>query len=159
VIVTSASNSSGLPASIEQYRQADIKAPFVGAVGIMLPTVYKMAGDANNGIVSSDIYFSNLPPFTAIPENIAFVEAYKKAHGVEPAKSAALGAAALQVWARAVEQTKSLDRKTVAEAIRGKTITGTLFGDATFLPNGQLKPRFVMFKVVDGKNATLEALQ
>ncbi|MDQ8727436.1 ABC transporter substrate-binding protein [Bradyrhizobium sp. LHD-71] len=159
VIVTSASNSSGLPATIEQYRQADIKAPFVGAVGIMLPTVFKIAGDANNGVVSADIYFWNLPPFATIPENVSFVAAYKKAHGVEPDKSAALGAAALQVWARAVEATRSLDRKTVAEAIRGKSIKGTLFGDATFLPNGQLQPRYVVFKVVDGKNAKFEALQ
>jgi branched-chain amino acid transport system substrate-binding protein len=159
VIVTSASNSSGLPATIEQYRQAGIEAPFVGAVGIMLPTVFKIAGDANNGIVSADIYFWNLPPFATIPENVSFVAAFKKAYGVEPDKSAALGAAALQIWARAVETTKSLDRKTVAEAIRGKTIKGTLFGDATFLPNGQLQPRYVVFKVVDGKNAKLEALQ
>lgn len=59
-------------------------------------------------------------------------------------------------WARAVEATKSLDRKTVAEAIRGKTIKGTVFGDAMFLPNGQLQPRYVVFKVVDGKTARLE---
>ena len=92
------------------------------------------------------------------PESNAFVAAFKKAYGVEPDKSAALGAAALQVWARAVEATKSLDRKTVAEAIRGKTIKGTVFGDATFLPNGQLQPRYVVFKVVDGKTAKLEPL-
>jgi len=73
-------------------------------------------------------------------------------------KSAALGAAALQVWARAVEAAKTLDRKTVAEAIRGKTIKGTVFGDATFLPNGQLQPRYVVFKVIDGKTAKLEPL-
>src|SRR6267154_2527468 len=143
VIVTNSSNSSGLPAMVEQYRQADLKSAFVGAVGIMLPTVFKVAGDANHGIVSADIYFWNLLPFSAIPESTSFVAAFKKAYGVEPDKSAALGAAALQVWARAVEATKSLDRKTVAEAIRGKTIKGTVFGDATFLPNGQLQPRYV----------------
>jgi branched-chain amino acid transport system substrate-binding protein len=158
IIVTNSSNSSGLPAMVEQYRQADLKSPFVGAVGIMLPTVFKVAGDANNGVVSADIYFWNLPPFTSIPENTSFVAAFKKAYGVEPDKSAALGAAALQVWARAVEATKSLDRKTVSEAIRGKTIKGTVFGDATFLPNGQLQPRYVLFKVVDGKTAKLEPL-
>ena len=157
IIVTNSSNSSGLPAMVEQYRQADLKSPFVGAVGIMLPTVFKVAGDANNGVVSADIYFWNLPPFTSIPENMSFVAGFKKAYG-EPDKSAALGAAALQVWARAVEATKSLDRKTVAEAIRGKTIKGTVFGDATFLPNGQLQPRYVLFKVVDGKTAKLEPL-
>ena len=158
IIVTNSSNSSGLPAMVEQYRQADIKSPFVGAVGIMLTTVFKVAGDANNGIVSADIYFPDLPPFNAIPESTAFASAYQKAYGAVPDKGDALGAAALQVWARAVEETKSLDRKTVAEAIRGKTIKGTLFGDASFLPNGQLQPHYVVFKVVDGKNAKLEAL-
>jgi branched-chain amino acid transport system substrate-binding protein len=158
IIVTNASNSSGLPAMVEQYRQADIKSAFVGAVGIMLTTVFKVAGDANNGIVSADIYFWDLPPFNAIAESNSFAAAFKKAYGADPDKSAALGAAAVQVWASAVEATKSLDKKTVAEAIRGKTIKGTVFGDATFLPNGQLQPRYVLFKVVDGKTAKLEAL-
>jgi len=158
IIVTNSSNSSGLPAMVEQYRQADIKSTFVGAVGIMLTTVFKVAGDANNGIISADIYFWDLPPFNGIAESNAFAAAFKKAYGVDPDKSAALGAAAVQVWASAVQATKSLDRKTVAEAIRGKTIKGTVFGDASFLPNGQLQPRYVVFKVVDGKNAKLEAL-
>ena len=158
IIVTNSSNSSGLPAMVEQYRQADVKSVFIGAVGIMLTTVFKVAGDANNGIVSADIYFWDLPPFNGIAESNAFAAAFKKAYGADPDKSAALGAAAVQVWASAVEATKSLDRKTVAEAIRGKTIKGTVFGDATFLPNGQLQPRYVVFKVVDGKNAKLEAL-
>ena len=159
IIVTNSSNSSGLPAMVEQYRQADLKSPFVGAVGIMLTTVFKVAGDANNGIVSADIFFPDLPPFTTMPESASFVAAYKKAYGAAPDKSAALGAAALQVWAHAVEATKSLDRKTVAEAIRGKTIKATVFGDAQFLPNGQMQPRYVLFRVVDGKNAKLEALE
>jgi branched-chain amino acid transport system substrate-binding protein len=158
IIVTDSSNSSGLPALVEQYRDAGLTSAFVGAVGIMLPTVFKVAGDANNGIVSADIYFADLPPFNAIPESNAFVDAFRKVYGTAPDKSAALGATALQVWAHAVETTKSLDRKTVAEAIRGHTIKGTLFGDASFLPNGQLQPHYVVFKVVDGKNAKLEAL-
>jgi branched-chain amino acid transport system substrate-binding protein len=65
----------------------------------------------------------------------------------------------VQVWAQAVEQTKSLDRKTVAEAIRGKPVKGTVFGDVQFLPNGQMQPRYVVFEVVDGKNTKLKALQ
>jgi branched-chain amino acid transport system substrate-binding protein len=125
----------------------------------MLTTVFKVAGDANNGIVSADIFFADLPPFTTMPESTSFVAAYKKVYGTGPDKSAALGATALQVWAHAVEATKSLDRKTVAEAIRGKTIKGTVFGDAQFLPNGQMQPSYVLFRVVDGKNAKLEALQ
>jgi branched-chain amino acid transport system substrate-binding protein len=159
IIVTNSSNSSGLPAMVEQYRQADIKSTFVGAVGIMLTTVFKVAGDANNGIISADIFFPDLPPFTSMPTSTAFVAAYTKAYGAAPDKSAALGAAAVQVWAKAVETTKSLDRKTVAAAIRGQAVKDTVFGDVQFLPNGQMQPRYVVFKVVDGKNAKLEAIE
>jgi branched-chain amino acid transport system substrate-binding protein len=88
IIVTSSSNSSGLPALVDQYRQADVKSAFVGAVGIMLSTVFKVAGDANNGIVSADIFFPDLPPFTTIPESVSFVAAYRKAYGVDPDKGA-----------------------------------------------------------------------
>lgn len=159
VVAINAAESSGMPALIEQYRQADIKAALVAAVGTILPTVLKVAGPANNGIVSADIYFSNLPPFATIPGNIEFVKAFKQAYGEDPDKGAALGAEALSVWAQAVEATKSLDRKTVAAAIRGQTVHGTLFGDATFAANGQLEPRYVLIRVVDATTGKLEVLQ
>jgi branched-chain amino acid transport system substrate-binding protein len=159
VVAINAAESSGMPALIQQYRQAGIDAKLVAAVGTILPTVFKVAGDATDGIISSDIYFSDIEPFTKIPENIQFVQAYRKAHGEAPDKGAALGAQALIVWARAATATKSLDRKTVAEAIRGKTISGTLFGDVAFLPNGQMQSRHVVFKVVDGKTMKIEVLK
>jgi len=159
VVAINASESSGMPALIQQYRQAGIEARLVCAVGTILPTVFKVAGEAVNGVVSADIYFPDLEPFTKIPENLAFVEAYRKAHGELPDKGAALGAASLQVWARAVETAKSLDRKTVAEAIRGKPIKGTLFGDVTFAPNGQMQSHHTLFRVVDGKAMKLEVLK
>ena len=159
VVAINAAESSGMPALIQQYRQAGIDAKLVAAVGTILPTVFKVAGDATDGIISSDIYFSDIEPFTKIAENIQFVQAYRKAHGEAPDKGAALGAQALIVWARAVSATKSLDRKTVAEAIRGKTISGTLFGDVAFLPNGQMQSRHVVFKVVDGKTMKIEVLK
>lgn len=159
VVAINASESQGMPALIQQYRQAGIEAQLVAAVGTILPTVFKVAGEAVTGVVSADIYFPDMEPFTSIPENREFVEAYKAAHGELPDKGAALGAAALQVWARAVEATKSLDRKTVAEAIRGKTLKGTIFGDATFRPDGQMESRHVLFRVVDGKAMKLEVLK
>jgi len=159
VVAINAAESSGMPALIQQYRQAGIDAKLVAAVGTILPTVFKVAGDATDGIISSDIYFPDIEPFTKIPENIQFVQAYRKAHGEAPDKGAALGAQALVVWARAATATKSLDRKTVAEAIRGKTIGGTLFGEVAFLPNGQMQSRHVVFKVLDGKTMKIEVLK
>jgi len=159
VVAINAAEASGMPALIQQYRQAGIDAKLVAAVGTILPTVFKVAGDATDGVISSDIYFPDIEPFTKIAENVQFVQAYRKAHGEAPDKGAALGAQALIVWARAAAAAKSLDRKTVAEAIRGKTISGTLFGDVAFLPNGQMQSRHVVFKVVDGKTMKIEVLK
>lgn len=159
VVGINAAESSGMPALIQQYRQAGIEGTFVGAVGTILPTVFRIAGEAMTGVISADIYFPDLPPFDGIKENIAFVEAYKKEHKEAPDKGAAMGAAALEVWASAANATKSLDRKTVAEAIRGKTVPGTILGDVAFEPNGQAKHKHTIFKVVDGKTAKLEVLK
>jgi len=159
VVAINAAESSGMPALIQQYRQAGIEGTFVGAVGTILPTVFKIAGEATTGIISADIYFPDLPPFDKIKENFEFVEAYRKAHNEAPDKGAALGAASLEVWASAANATKSLDRKTVAEAIRGKTVSGTILGDVTFEANGQARHKHTIFKVTDGKAAKIEVVK
>lgn len=159
VVAINAAESSGMPALIQQYRQAGIDGVFVGAVGTILPTVFKIAGEATTGIVSADIYFSDLPPFDKIKENVEFVEAFRKAHNEAPDKGAALGAAALEVWASAANAAKSLDRKIVAERIRGKTVAGTILGDVAFEANGQARHKHTIFKVVDGKTAKIEVMK
>jgi branched-chain amino acid transport system substrate-binding protein len=159
VVAINSAESSGMPALIQQYRQAGIEGTFVGAVGTILPTVFKIAGEAMTGVVSADIYFPDLPPFDGIKENLDFIAAFKKVHNQIPDKGDALGAQALICWASAANATKSLDRKTVAGAIRGKTITGTIFGDMTFEANGQARHKATLFKVTDGKTAKLEVLK
>ncbi len=159
VVGINAAESAGMPALIQQYRQAGVDGTFVGAVGTILPTVFRIAGEAMTGVVSADIYFPDLPPFDGIKENLDFIAAFKKAHNQVPDKGDALGAQALLVWASAANATKSLDRKTVAEAIRGKTITGTIFGDMGFEANGQARHKATLFKVTDGKSAKLEVLK
>ena len=99
VVGINAAESSGMPALIQQYRQAGIDGIFVGAVGTILPTVFRIAGEAMTGVVSADIYFPDLPPFDGIKENLAFIDAFKKAHNQVPDKGDALGAQALFVWA------------------------------------------------------------
>ncbi len=159
VVAINAAESSGMPALIQQYRQAGIEGTFVGAVGTILPTVFRIAAEAMTGVVSADIYFPDLPPFDGIKENLDFIAAFKKAHDRVPDKGDALGAQALMCWASAANATKSLDRKTVAGAIRGQTIKGTIFGDMTFEANGQAQHKATLFKVVDGKTAKLELLK
>lgn len=159
VVAINAAESSGMPALVQQYRQAGIEGVFVGAVGTILPTVFRIAGEATTGIVSADIYFPDLPPFDKIKENLEFVAAFQKAHGEAPDKGAALGAAALEVWASGVASAKSLERKAVAGAIRGKKVAGTILGEVEFEANGQAKHEHTIFRVVDGKTAKIEAVK
>ena len=159
VVAINAAESSGMPALIQQYRQAGIDGVFVGAVGTILPTVFRIAGEAMTGVISADIYFPDLPPFDGIKENLDFIAAFKKAHNEIPDKGAALGGQALMVWASAANSAKSLDRKTVAGAIRGKKIAGTIFGEMGFEANGQAQHKHTIFKVLDGKTSKMEVMK
>ena len=157
IIVTNSSNSSGLPAMVEQYRQADFKSAFVGAVGIMLTTVFKVAGDANNGIVSADIYFWNLPPFNGI----------RKASRLSPRSRRPMASSPTRARHLALPRCRSgpaPSRRPIARSQDGcrsdprQDDQGYRIRRCTVSANGQLQPRYVIFKVVDGKTAKLEAL-
>jgi branched-chain amino acid transport system substrate-binding protein len=128
-----------------------VGAPLVCAVGTVSPSVIEAAGPAANGVVSADIYFPNVEPFASNPVNQRFVAETKKQFNLVPDKYMALGAAALQLWAEAANEAKTLDRKTVAEAIRGHVIKDTILGNAQFAPNGQLQPSYFLFTVQNEK--------
>ncbi len=151
VISINANEGAGLPAFLQQYAQASIGAPIVSAVGTVSPSVIETAGPAANGIISADIYFPEAEPFASNAENKRFIAQTQQQFKEVPDKYMALGAAALQVWAKAATKVKSLDRKTVAEAIRGQTIPGTIFGDVHFDEHGQMDHHHSIFTVKDGK--------
>jgi branched-chain amino acid transport system substrate-binding protein len=151
VISINANEGAGLPAFLQQYAQASIGVPIVSAVGTVSPSVIETAGPAANGIISADIYFPEAEPFASNAENKRFVAQTRQQFKEVPDKYMALGAAALQVWAKAATKVKSLDRKAVAEAIRGQTIPGTIFGDVHFDEHGQMDHHHSIFTVKDRK--------
>ncbi len=151
VIVIDANEGAGLPAFMQQYAQAKMTAPLICSVGTVSPSVIQTAGPAADGIVSADIYFPDTEPFASNPANQRFVSQMQKQFKIEPDKFMALGAGALQVWAKTANSLKSLDRKAVAEAIRGHAISDTIFGNASFAANGQLQSSYAVFTVKAGK--------
>jgi len=153
VISFNANEGAGLPAFLQQYARANVGAPVICSVGTVSPSVIETAGAAANGLVSADIYFPDAEPFASNPENKRFVAQMQKQFNATPDKFMALGAASLQVWAKAAATVKSLDRKTVAEAIRGHEIPGTIFGTARFGANGQMEQHYEVFTVRDGRIA------
>jgi branched-chain amino acid transport system substrate-binding protein len=155
VISINANEGAGLPAFLQQYAQANVGAPVICSVGTVSPSVIETAGPAANGIVSADVYFPNVEPFVSNPENKRFVAQMQQQFKTDPDKFGALGAASLQVWAKAATQVKTFERKAVAGAIRGQEIKGTIFGDVRFDERGQMSQTYEVFTVKDGRIVVL----
>ncbi len=151
VVAINANEGAGLPAFIQQYSRGSGGAPLFCSVGTVSASVVEATGSAANGLVSADIYFPDAEPFASNTANKRFVAEMQKQFKAVPEKFGALGAAALEVWANAANIAKSLDRRVVAEAIRGHSIPGTIFGTATFGANGQMEQRYSTFTVREGK--------
>ncbi|WP_419897319.1 ABC transporter substrate-binding protein [Roseomonas sp. USHLN139] len=151
VVAINANEGSGLPALIRQARQMRIRGEFVTAVGTVAPSVITVAGEAANGIIGADIYFPNVEPFASNPVNQLFVKRAEESIKYTPDKFMALGAAALQVWAAAANELKTLEREAIARRIRGGSFKGTVFGDVSFAADGQMQSSHHLFTVKDGK--------
>jgi branched-chain amino acid transport system substrate-binding protein len=136
-----------MPALIRQAKQSRLPGKLVAAVGTIAPSVISVAGDAADGLIGADIYFPNVEPFASNPANKEFVAKTQEMFKYEPDKFMALGAGALQAWAMAVNEVKSLDKEPVAKRIRGGSFKNTIFGEMDFEPNGQLKSRHYLFTV------------
>lgn len=150
-VFINASEGLGMPAMIRQARQARLGGQVVAAVGTIAPSVIAVAGDAANGVVGADIYFPDVEPFASNPVNQRYIAKVQQMHKLTPDKFMALGAAALQVWAQAANELKTLDREAIAKRIRGGSFKDTVLGDMSFAPNGQLATRHYIFTIKDRK--------
>lgn len=150
-IAINANEGLGMPALIRQAKRSRLPGQLVAAVGTVAPSVIEIAGEAANGLIGADIYFPKVEPFASSEENLAFVARTEEMFGYTPDKFMALGAAALQVWAKAANELGTLDKTPVAERIRGGAFTGTILGDISFGDDGQLNSNHYLFTVTDGE--------
>jgi branched-chain amino acid transport system substrate-binding protein len=150
-VTINANEGLGMPAIIRQFRQGRVPGQLLAALGTVAPSVISVAGEAANNVLGVDIYFPDVEPFISNPVNRGFVERSQKMFKQTPDKFMAVGATALQLWAMAANELKTLDREAIARRIRGGSFRNTVFGDVSFAPNGQLQSRTHLFKVQDGK--------
>ncbi|MDM0070612.1 ABC transporter substrate-binding protein [Variovorax sp. J31P207] len=155
-VAINANEGLGMPAIIRQAKQGRLGGKLVTAVGTVAPSVLSVAGEAAQGLIGADIYFPDVEPFASNPANKRFVAKNQELFKYAPDKFMALGATALQVWAMAANDVKSLDREAIAKRIRGGSFKGTVFGDITFEPNGQMKSRHYIFTVDGGGKMTVQ---
>lgn len=152
IIFWNASTGAGVPSVMRTHKQMNVKAPLIGGAGVIYESTIASLKDVADGVYGTDFYLAQKAPFDQIPQNVEFVARVQKDHGIVPDKAMAMGAMAVQIWATAANEVGSLDKTAVANRIRGKVVTGTLLGDATFAENGQLLAKFYNF-VGDGGNA------
>lgn len=152
-VAINANEGLGMPAIIRQARQSRLPGQLVAAVGTVAPSVISVAGDAANGLIGADIYFPDVEPFASRPANQRFIAKTQEMFKYTPDKFMALGATALQVWAMAANELKTLDREPIAKRIRGGSFKNTIMGDVAFEPNGQLGSKHYLFTVQGGKIA------
>jgi branched-chain amino acid transport system substrate-binding protein len=155
IMVTNSSQEAGMPALLQQIQELDVEIPVLEMIGGIGDITLDVAGKAADGVWSVGVYYPNTKPFSEIPENQKFVEAYIKKFGKSPDHFAAAGYAGTQLWAEAVRRTGTLDRKAVAGTIRGGTFP-SIYGEYKIDANGQASGVYVPFQVKDGKRVPFE---
>ena len=150
-VVINANEGLGMPAILRQFKQGRVPGQLLAALGTVAPSVISVAGEAANGVMGVDIYFPDVEPFSSNASNKRFVTKMQAQHNQTPDKFMAVGAAALQVWAMAANELKTLDREAIAKRIRGGAFKNTVFGDVKFAANGQMQSSTHPFKVQDGR--------
>jgi branched-chain amino acid transport system substrate-binding protein len=127
---------------------------FGGAfIGLLVTPIKVQLGPLMNGIVNNEIFLpASSLMFAGTRELLAKYQAAAKDAGIDPLGPAfpPIGYAAGQVLAQAVEGTKSLDQKKIADYMRTNTFS-TVVGDIRFGKDGEWdKPRvfFTQFQHV-----------
>jgi branched-chain amino acid transport system substrate-binding protein len=150
-VAINANEGLGMPAILRQFKQGRVPGQLLAALGTVAPSVISVAGEAANGVMGVDIYFPDVEPFASNAVNKRFVNKMQALHSQTPDKFMAVGAAALQIWAMAANELKTLEREAIAKRIRGGAFKDTVFGDVSFAANGQMQSRTHAFKVQDGR--------
>ncbi|WAH36198.1 ABC transporter substrate-binding protein [Alicyclobacillus dauci] len=141
--VVDAAMASGLPDMIQQIHQQGINAKVVAAVGTIVPSVVKLAGNqASQGVYSADMYF----PSTQNEQNTKFVQDYKAKYGSEPDKLAFLGYESVTLMAQAMNKAGTTDPSKVSSLIKSQS-WDTAGGTMKFNSNGRQLSQYRFFQV------------
>ncbi len=122
----------------KQIRDAGITLPIVGGDGWDGPELVGVAGEAANNVYFTTHAFMSPD---AGPKMKAFIEAYKKAYGVEPESAfAALGYDAIYLMADAIKRAGSTDPKAICKALSETKGFQGITGTITY-PSGKRVPQ------------------
>jgi branched-chain amino acid transport system substrate-binding protein len=150
-IVVSALADEGT-AILTQARQAGFSGPIIGGNGFNSPAVIKNAGRAAEGLVVGAAWNQA----SDVPENKAFLDAYKAAYGSDPDQFAAQAYAGVEILAAAIEKAGSADPKAIQGALGTIKDLPTPLGSFSFTSSRDADAPAAIQIVKDGAFQVLE---
>lgn len=136
---------------VRQAREQGLQALLVSGDALVDNEYWKITGPAGEGTL-----MTFAPDPRKAPEAKAVVEKFK-AQGYDPEGYTLYTYAAIQVWAAAVEKTKSLDLAKLSPAIRGQSFK-TIIGDLRYDRKGDVSnSKYVFFVWKNGQYSEIGA--
>jgi len=134
---------------IQQARKLKLMTPFIGSHRLDSDEFIKLAGKEAEGTVFISTYHPDEPN----QQTKDFVKGYKARFGKMPDTWAALGYDAVNLLVKAIEASKSIDAKKIANTLKKlKNIPGVA-GPYQFNQQGDLvKPKLILKVIKDGKS-------
>lgn len=130
-----------------QAREMGLRQPLLGGDGWDSSTMLQVAGSALNGS-----YFANhYSPEDTSPRVKNFVDRFKKAYGVEPNSSAALGFDAARVVADAMTRAKSMNPEALRDALAKTVQFPGVTGNITINADRNAEKPAVILQVKNGQ--------
>ncbi len=132
--------------------------PIIGETTLVGQKVIELAGDAANGAVAHVGLTVDAP----IPEMLKFKAKYYQAYGSISDHNGIKGYTGMYVLKAAIEKVGKLDRKAVAQALHGISISAKKYPgvimDVTFDANGDLDRDSFMVEVKNGRQVVVATL-
>lgn len=143
-------------------KQQGITKPMIGETTLLGAKVLELAGDAANG-VKGHVGLSTDAPIPALQE---FGKRYREKYGFASDHNGIKGYMAVHMVKWATEKQKKIDRKGLADTLRGATIKASeepgILMDTVIEQNGDLDRESFLAEVIDGKqviNTTLPRIK
>lgn len=144
--------------ALRELRKQGVTQPIVGETVLTSQKVIELAGDAANGAIAHVGLTADAP----LPPVRAFRERFEKEYKYIPDHNGVKGYTGVFILKAALEKVGSLDRKRVAQALHGLSVTvaqqpGVLM-DVTIDANGDLDRESFMTEARNGKQVVKEIL-
>jgi branched-chain amino acid transport system substrate-binding protein len=143
---------------LREFRKQGWNKPIIGETTLTGQKVIELAGDAANGAFAHVGLTVDAP----IPEMLAFKGKFYQAYKYIPDHNGIKGYMGVYSLKAAIDKVGKLDRKAVAQAMKGLTISAKKYPgiimDVTFDANGDLDRESFLVEVKDGRQVVVATL-